>query len=286
MHIICIRDLSLVQTVHGRSLVVHCTDNDDIGLIVDSVREKNTLHALWVHSPLTLSDIKIPESWMDIPIMLECSDMGNFLAVREKLAILRSPAFTVYFPASVAESYTSVNILSSLGVRCGITFSKGWIDWERLNDLLHYAVYSRAKHASIEPFDTIVRLYEPFKTVRFDTAYHNSPETYLHLSKDGKVAFTSEDAVAGNFCDHSFDEIETIEESQQYQNKINEWQNHFLEFDECSCCQAWRLCMGKFSGSSAANPGCKSFFAELMNASEYFYALRKNQSQVENPACR
>lgn len=285
-HIICIRDLSLIETVHDRSLVVHCTDADNVRQIADSVRRRNTLHALWVKSPLPLSDIKPLESWREIPIMLECSGMGNFLRVREQLTNLRSPVLTVFFQSSDMESYTSVNILSSLGVRCGITFTDGPIDWERLNDLLHYAVYSRAKHAPIEPFDTLLRRYEPFSLSDLDAVYHNSPSGYLHLSSDGKIALTSEDAEALNFCDKSFEDINAIEDSRQYQNKVNARQNHFLDFDECSCCPSWRLCTGKFSGSLRNNPGCKPFFAELFNAAEYVYALRTGESEVENTICR
>jgi len=54
----------------------------------------------------------------------------------------------------------------------------------------------------------------------------------------------------------------------------------FLNENKCSCCQGWRLCLGKYSENAAASDGCGNFFSELLTVSEQYKDKKNNRVDI------
>jgi hypothetical protein len=75
---------------------------------------------------------------------------------------------TIFFLDSTKkENYDAVQILSSLGIYSGIVINEN-ADWERLTDLMYYALYGRVTHAPIEPFQYVFDMYDRNRVVDYE----------------------------------------------------------------------------------------------------------------------
>ena len=73
--------------------------------------------------------------------------------------------------------------------------------------------------------------------------------------------------------------IDSIRDNQKYIESQTQWQAFFLKTEPCAFCPAWRVCLGKFSSTHEQNPGCKDFFPDLMDASDFYRDLKKKEER-------
>jgi hypothetical protein len=83
-------------------------------------------------------------------------------------SVFRTPLF--FLDGSKKESYESVQILSSLGIYSGIVINEN-ADWEKLTDLMYYALCGRIPHAPIEPFQYVYDTYQRNRLVDYGVVY-------------------------------------------------------------------------------------------------------------------
>jgi hypothetical protein len=261
---------NLISRFTRRKFVVHTNDIDSVLKANEIVNKHNELHAILILSEQPFSSIPVAEAWTGIPLAIYVPRLGVFKEFITKIDLLRKLNLRTFFSSDNPNVTTESSILSSLGIACGIYFSDMPIHWERMIDLLHYAVYSQGNHAPIEPFQYLVSHYKPLSNTDFSSVYFNDPSRFLHINEKGQIAFTAEELRHGQYFCEGVSSIANIASMQAYQERLNKWQEHFLEFSHCSSCPSWRVCQGKFSDTRNKDSGCRIFFENMLEAAEFY----------------
>lgn len=277
---VCPFSPELIYKMDGLCLVVEATQYKDIKTIEYAVKPHNLLHCIRVKENLKLSEIEFNEEWDEIPISLYLQSAGNFHDWIKKIKVLRNSSIRIFLSSKYKENYISLNILSSLGIECGVYFENS-VDWIALNDLMHYAVYVKVKHANIEPFHYLCENYEPGQYTDFNPVYFVDPVKYLYVNERGKIAATPDDLKKNNFLEFDIFTKKNIEDSKFYKEALDSYQNFFRQPDACSYCKAWRICLGKFPNEALNGAECKEFFNDTFDACDYYYnEAKKNKSKL------
>jgi len=139
--------------------------------------------------------------------------IGDLMKVLLNIDSLRRLGICIYLPADDDTNYSSLKILSSLGVDCGLWIEENMkIKDELFLDLASYYYASPAPHARIEPFEYIISHINDEMNIKPIDLYSSLIGTY-----NGQA---------------SFDIL------------LNTYYNHFIELDMCSKCKAFRICCG------------------------------------------
>jgi hypothetical protein len=152
------------------------------------------------------------------------------------LPLLKKLNVKFFFNGAVAQHYEAAQILSSLGIYSGIVINEN-ADWEKLTDLMYYALCGKVAHAPIEPFQFVYDMYERNRLVNYGVAFFEDEENFLHERDD---FFSTESA-----------------EIQRKHRKF------FYEATDCGACAGWRICLGKYA-TLEDKSGCRSFTAEWL----------------------
>lgn len=283
-HTLVVEGTNLVSSFKGATFVV-CTD--DLSRIPDIwriVQNDNTLVAIKLVTSTPLSQINLEDNWRDIPLAVYLPAPGSFKDYAKRLERLKVFNLRLFFPAHDKESYIACRILSSLGIATGLTFDSEEPDWEALTDLAAYSLYGKGPHTPIEPFQTLVSRYDPTLRNSWAAVYFNDPNTYLHLSGDGKVALNRAKLLARDFITERLGDLSAIRDNSTYQEALESWREHFLEEEGCAWCESWRICLGNFDGICAdRTSGCQPFFSELLDAADEYRALKKQERTLWQP---
>ncbi|NTW32213.1 MAG: hypothetical protein HGB12_06260 [Bacteroidetes bacterium] len=280
--IVCQFDENLLGRLHKKRLVVNTSADANIPHICQFVNNnQNNLHCIVIHQNNTLASTPFHENWRGIPIAVFADQMGSFKEIMQKMRLIRDLNIRIFLNTDFKENFTNIHILASLGIDCGVFFGENNLDWEALNDLMTYSVYSKAHHATIEPFHFIINNYNPTRTTDFSSVYFNNPYTYLHIDSEENIAITKNDLIEGKYIASGINLIPDISENEKYKEALHSWQEFFLQENGCAFCQAWRVCMGKFSTSIKDNPGCSKFFVDMMEAADYFLSVQHKNKRKE-----
>ena len=239
------------------------------------------MHCLVIDHAGSLASVPFHEKWRGIPLALFVSEIGAFKEVMGKLPLLRDLNIRIFLSTDNKENCTGLHILASLGIDCGVSFGEKEIDWEAMNDLMTYSIYGKVNHASIEPFQFIARNYNPARLTDLSSVYFDNPYTYIHIDKNENIALTANDLKEGKFILKGIENVHKIFEDEKYQEALNAWQKFLLKENGCAYCQAWRICIGKFSESADKNPGCRQFFTDLMEAADHFISVQQKNKRKE-----
>jgi len=177
-------------------------------------------------------------------------------------------------------NFIGLRILSSLNVCCGLYFTEESFNWDPINNLMHYAVYSNTKHAPIEPFAWVASNYKPTEYTDYSFVYFNNPSKYLHINEKEQIALTAEDLLNGNYIEEGISSLENICENEKYIAFENSRYETMLQMNECSFCQAFRICLSKFHALGNKNETCKVFFLDFLDAADFSYAKRNKGDQL------
>jgi len=278
--IVCPFDEDLIEKLSQKKLVVR-TDDSSLVSVIKNVTDRNVrLHTILLEPDEPLSSVAFMEEWEEIPIALYISKFGSFREFIHKLPLLRKLKLKVFLSTDNQQNYIHLRIMSSLGIRCGIIFGKNLVNWDLVNDLMHYALYSKSNHASIEPFQYIASNYRADQYTDYSSVYLDNPSKYLHINKKEQIALTRNELEEGKFIAEGVRSLNTISEIKEYKKRVLSWQEFLLQKKGCAYCPAWRVCIGKFSSSYEENPGCRDFFSDVMDAADYF-KMQKKQSRRE-----
>jgi len=263
---------ALIDRLKGKALVVNADINDDPLDILRIVERQNKLHCI-ILSVGTLSELSFKKEWLDIPFYINSTGIGSFYEFSKRISLLKKGNIRIYIDSSIPTSYTDIRILSSLGISTGIIISDK-TDWDSLNDLMVYSIYTEAAHATVEPFEYIARNYSPEKIINYNRVYLDSHERYLFLDEDMKVYLNSDDYMNGKSI---LADIDNVISSSEYESKTRKLDNFFLENDTCVYCSSWKICAGKYTDIKSES-GCQKFFAEMMDAAEFYQKKNKDNS--------
>lgn len=278
--IVCSFAEDLIEKLSQETLVVR-TDDSSLVTVIKNVTDRNTrLQTILLEPDEPLSSVAFMEDWEEIPIALYAPEFGSFREFIHKLPVLRKLKLKVFLSTDNQQNYIHLRILSSLGIRCGIIFGENLVDWDLVNDLMHYALYSKSNHAPIEPFQYIASNYRPDKYTDYSSVYFDNPSKYLHMNKKEQISLSRNELEEGKFIAEGVGSLNSISEIKEYKKRVLSWQEFLLQKKGCAYCPAFRVCIGKFSSSCEKNPGCRDFFSDVMDASDYFQ-MEKRKSRRE-----
>jgi radical SAM protein with 4Fe4S-binding SPASM domain len=209
--------------------------------------------------------------------------MGHFPNLIKQLPILRKLNIRIYFPADKTENYSSIRILSSLGISTGIVLQTQPIQWENLLDLATYALLGFALHAPIEPFHYMAKNHSPNQRTDYNQVYFENPSEYLYLNNEGWVALTCRDLLNENYILKNIAGIDKIKTMKKYIRYMESWKKFFLFNEKCSYCPAWRICLGKFFEIAEETQDCQNFFVELLEMVESCKSNEKKSPEIWQP---
>jgi hypothetical protein len=273
--LVCPFNEKLITRLKQKALVVMTDDFNILNYIQSRVNNFSKLHAIKIRTDKALSDIDFREEWEKIPLAIYTSDFGTYKDFLHKLNILRKLNTRIFLSSDHDFNYTALRILSSLNINCGLYFDNEPYNWELINDLMHYAIYSNTRHAPIEPFAWLATKYEPVEYTDYSTVYFNDPSRYLYINEKEQIALTEKDYLNNNFIAEGISALDNITRNKKYIDSRNIRYEIMLRMDECAFCQAFRICLGKFPDLANKNETCKPFFTDLLDAADFFYSKKK-----------
>jgi hypothetical protein len=197
-----------------------------------------------------ITAIAFQEEWLKTPLVIYPSGLG---AVRDLIGLIpQIKRFNVrfYFDCAMKESYDAVQILSSLGICSGILINEN-ADWERLTDLMYYALCSRVARASIEPFQYLYDIFSKNTLVDYG-------EVYLEeKTETGKQKAERHEGTKEILRSYALTLLRSPKK----------WQEFFYRATPCAACPGWRICLGKYANLKDKT-GCQNFTIELLDLLE------------------
>ena len=278
--LVCPYEDSLWSRLKGKSVVIRIKEYGQIEDVIEYSKKYNFhLHCLWIQVHIPFSHFRVNDAWKDIPIALYVPELGEFALFMRNLALLRQMNIRVYFPSSKEANFSSIRILSSLGLETAILFDQSIVNWEKLNDLMTYALLNLTAHAPIAPFNYIASRYQPNQRNPWGAVYFDDASTYLHVDSSGRIALSEKDLSAGNFVLDRLDNIDTFVQSDKYADYLDDWRNEFLEEEGCAYCPAWRVCVGRFSNGMKSDQGCRTVFTDLLDTLEQYQSVDRYKNK-------
>lgn len=294
--IVCGFNEPVIDQFESRRFVIQTKDLLSINAINAAVNQQNQLVCVQVQTEDRLASIDLDEQWFGIPVCLFMPGLGDFKRVLSKLPLLRHLNVTCFFPSHSKKNYTDLQILSSLGIECGVYFTDT-VHWENMTDLMHYTIYGKAEHAPVQPFFYIAANYRPDHITDFSSVYFDNPLEFVQMGSHGNLAAlpgrltTADPAKEGG---HSLPAVEKDDRDSDLNGTgsgikealcphtpgenpeavrdryMKDLDDHFLLNDGCAWCRAWRVCLGRFKDQAGYPQDCSRFFTEMMAAAAHF----------------
>jgi hypothetical protein len=274
----------LFQRLGGRTVVVSANSLEDVRRAREAAeRHHVNIHRVILHTRAALALLPLLADDIPNPLALFTAGMGRMQDLVRLLPALRKMDVRIYMPADNEKSLTEVRILASLGIDCAVIFDGGTIRWDLLSDLMTYALLGLVPHAEIEPFSYIAGQYDPKKRAGFGAVYFDDPLTYLHVDAAGRVALTRSDLEAERFFARSIEGVTEESRLAAWGAHDESWSGFFLERSRCAQCPGWRICGGALARRAEADPGCSSFFGELMDVIDQRQTAQKKVKSTWRP---
>jgi len=269
--LVCPFTETILSAISGRSVVFRVENIEDLRGIRPHANEYSIhIHCIVFTTP-TLTAFPLDTIDSDLPIALHASCLGSFPSLLRMLPALRHSNLRVYLPMTHADRFSELRILSSLGIHTAGVFCSDTEDWERVTDLMTYALLGRAPHAPIFPFQYLATRYHPQTRRNWTAVYFDDPATYVHVDAEGHLAFQLEEMKREQFLDLDFSRSGDLTQHPDFLVWQERWKSHFLQNDLCSRCPGWRACSGLFA-SQCDDGGCRSFFSEFLDCVEQYQA--------------
>ena len=263
--VVCPFDSELIAGLEGQNLVVKVDDlSSAVAAAAAVASSRNRLICIQVETAERMEQLQFDESLTTTPLAVFSGAFGNFRQLTPQLSLLRQLNLRVYLGGDNRENLAGLRILASLGIHGGVVFGPGPIEWEGLADLMTYAVLERTAHATIEPFSYIAGHYDPLSTLDWSALYFEQPGVYLHLDKQGRVAFSRTELQSGRFFAESISACGEQANQRKIEQRRESWREFFLDNHPCASCIGWKQCLGKFAGRLPSDKGCVGFFEEML----------------------
>ena len=274
----------LLNKLQGKKVVLRVDGAGSIEAAVALAAQYAThLHCLVVKIKGPLEALDLDRPYEGAPIALLAPGFGRMRHVAPKLRMLKQMNVRIYLPLDRAENFAGLRILSSLGCASAAIFQDGPHDWEQVSDLMTYALMNRAPRAPIDPFNYLAERYHANRRNDFAAVYFDDPARYVHVDASGRIALTAQELADGVFIADDLHELEALPQKEAYIDRMESWRHFFLKPDGCAYCEAWRICLGKFSPAPDEGKGCAGFFKEFLETVELYQSLKVEKVGMWQP---
>ena len=270
----------LLQGLTGQRLIVRTSGVEDIPIIGEVATQLQcNLEAVILETTSSVTSLPFEDRWKAVPLLVHAPELGRVSHLLSHLPVIRGMSLRLMLPTEGEENYTSLRILSSLGIPSGFLLRGDTADWEQLLDLASYYYFTFANHAPIAPLDNFGDHYLPGGGCSFGSAYLEDPATiYYHLNQEGEVALSQEDLERGNILYPSLEALGEAGVQTDLEGRTQPLSRLFLSPGPCPMCPALKLCRGGVAGDDGNVPdGCSGFFSELMGMVEEYQAMRNGR---------
>lgn len=250
-------DLNTLKSLKNRQIVVYTDTLESLEHQYAEAKRNNSVMAFVVSLPYTsVSQIEFKEEWAEIPLIIFAYNIGDYDNFFFKVNAIRHLNIRIYLSCTSSTVFSDLKILSSMGVDCGIQFDAvEKIEDDKLLDLASYYYMSPAPHATIEPFEFILRHLSDEDNASFDSIYFKDPLLYSEVGAET--------------------DVESFEDN--FKLKLQNYYNHFMQLDDCSKCPAFKICNRKMS---AILSSC----SETMNEIYEYAEMRQNMNDnIQSP---
>jgi len=190
-----------------------------------------------------ITEIDFQEEWRELNLVIYAEGLGKVRDLVGLLPVIKRLNLKFFLDGAKKENYEAVQILSSLSVYSGIVINEK-ADWEKLTDLMYYALCGRVPHAPIEPFQYVYDMYQRYILVDYGVLYS------VNLS-----------ALSDSVLKNQHKDTKNTEKHRE------NWQRFFYEPTPCAACAGWRICLGKYEFLKDKT-GCQQFTTEWLNLIE------------------
>jgi hypothetical protein len=281
LSIVACYDKELFSQFTGRRLVVLLDSPDELSAVLDDARKrKNMVTNAVVHLKTPLSSVLFSPDWSETGLSFYLETLDPITYMIKKAKDLRSKKVMIFLPVHDDENLTTLRILSSLGIPCGFYFESAEkpVNWDKVDDLLYYHVYSRLSHGPIQPFESVLSRYRPKENAVFHSVYFDDPSSYIHMDSHGNLALNRWDLERGAFIGQGLSDLDSIRENPKYTRYMTLWQGFFTGESKCGQCSAWRICQGVFLDTCEKDASCTKFMTDLIEAGDYRHKSQKRGS--------
>ena len=210
-----------------------------------------------------LSLLPLQKTETQSPIYLYAESIGDLFWVFDHLDLLRSD-YHIVLPSDHPNSYTSLKLLSSLGINCGIELAGSHIDWAKLEQLAGYVVNADIPRGKLEPFSFILENYDPKEYLNFNIPLLSAPLQYIYVDEEMNAYPSLQAMKNGQKIGSGKEWILDYPNSQTYRDLKFEWKDFFTTFNPCSTCPAFRICLGNFAHGETDLTKCKATFTQIL----------------------
>jgi hypothetical protein len=267
----------LIDTISGRTMVVCTTQCNEVSRAFEYARRRNNVLAVRLSYAGPLDEVPFSVQWKEVPLILFATSFGAYTRCARQFPLLRMMRARIFLSTDDPDFGIGLKILSSLGIPCGIAFAKNKINWEQVDDVMSYALYSKAKHASIEPFAYISRIYDHARDTDYSSVYFDDPRIFIHCDAKGNLALTESNLNDGVFIGKWPMDSDIIESSELYTRYIEDKRAHLKKLDACSFCPGFRICGGRFADQAGGTEGCKRFFSDCIDAADFHLSKKEDK---------
>ena len=247
-------DLERLKSIKNRQIVVYTDTLESLEHQYAEAKRNNSVMAFVVSLPYTsVSQIKFKEEWAEIPLIIFAYNIGDYDHFFFKVDVIRHLNVRIYLSSASSTVYSDLKIMSSLGVDCGILFeSEAKIEDDKFLDLASYYYMSPVPHATMEPFEFILRHLHDEDNRSFDSIYFKDSLLYTEVGAET--------------------DVESFEEN--FDLKLQNYYIHFMQLDDCSKCPAFKICNRKMS---AILSSCSETMNEVYEYAEMRQNMNDNQ---------
>lgn len=249
-------NVDLLKALKDQKILVYIDSLDYLEVNYTEANRNNSVVAMVASLPYTsISQIDFKDEWSQIPLIINAYNIGNYDSFFHKVNSIRHLNVRIYLSSKSPNVYTDLKILSSIGIDCGIQLEDNCkIDDDKLLDLASYYYMSPARHATIEPFEFILRHLRDESNESFGSVYFDNPLQFLEV--------------------HSCEDVINDQLEDDFDIRMQVYYNHFMDLDDCSKCPAFKICNHAMESKLTS---CSTTMNEIFEYAELRNNMNSNQ---------
>lgn len=242
-------DECLLKSLKDQHIIVFIDSLEQLEYKYSEAKRDNHVVLMCANLPYTsLSQIEFSNNWDKIPLHIYSYNIGNYDLFFSKINTIRSLDVRLFVSNETESACTDLKIMASLGIDCGLQMKPGVImDDDSFLDLASYYYMSPVPHATMEPFNYILRHLTEEASNGFNSVYFDNPVYFAHIA--------------------SVEDYEKQEEEENnfFKFRLKDYYQHFLDLDECAKCPAFKICDRNMSDKLK---DCKTTMNEIYEYAE------------------
>lgn len=211
-------DHDLLSRIRDEKIIVVTDSINNLELqYKDSLHDKEVI-AMVIKMPyLTIAQLELDPNWETIPIVIYAYNVGSYDSILRNISLFKRMNMRIYLSGDCEDVFTDLKFLSSLGIDCGLDLTScNTIYDDKLLDFASYYYLSQGKHASVEPFEFILKHINDDENKNFSQVFFNDPLLFISDLEDNAQSVLNK--------------------------KLDSYYSHFINLDDCAKCAAFKIC--------------------------------------------